>query len=331
MRRIFCRIINYAFYSPKGSFWEKLVFEICASHSRISSDNKCGFFAQNFPVGLSNLNPKCVQIILFKKNFCWNFYQFLYFWTVSSNFSDFWQKNNDWVAESALYSFRDFQRRKTLSPENVFPSSFWLWANDFRASGQKVRKVNQNCTLCVQRRLSKETIFKLKSFFSNSLSTCADDFQDSGEKCRKYHQRFIPLVQTNILTKKSFGENEFNTCGVSVNKSQNFVRKVWRRNFWGNKFCKKGNSNHFLTLGKKVSNFSPKIARRAVITALYVSKGQILWKKNLEVYSSLFFSDTAQNFLDFMRRVFCRFIKYAFYSPKGSFWEKFLFEICAWH
>ena len=173
--------------------------------------------------------------------------------------------------------------------------------------------------------------FQKISFFSISLWTCADDFQDSSEKCRKHHQSFIPLVQTNILPKKCFGENEFNTCGFSGKKSQNFVGKLWRRNFWGNKFCKKCNSNQFLTLGEEVSNFSPKVPSRAVRKAFYVIRGWILGKKLLEVYSSLFFSDTVQNFLDFMRRIFCRIINYAFYSPKGSFWEKLVFEICASH
>ena len=94
--------------------------------------------------------------------------------------------------------------------------------------------------------------------------------------------------------------------------------------------AKKGISNHLLSLGEKVSNFSPKVLIRAVRTAFNVSKGWILGKK-LEVYSSLIFSDTAQYFWDFMPRVFCRIINYSFYSTKGSFWEKFLFEICASH
>ena len=105
---------------------------------------------------------------------------------------------------------------------------------------------------------------------------------------------------------------------------------VWKR-FLGEQILqKKGNSNHSLSLGEKASNFSLKVPSKAVRTAFYVSKGWILGKK-LEVYSSLIFSDTAQIFLDFMRKVFCRIINYAFYSPKGSFWEKFLFEICASH
>ena len=144
------------------------------------------------------------QIILFQKKTCWNICHSLYFWTVSSNFSDFWQTNIDSVAEIAFYGYRNLWRRKTFPPEKVFPISFWLWANDFRASGQNVRNVNYNCTLFVQRRCSKEKIFKLKSIFSISLWTCADDFQDSCEKCRKHHQSFIPVVQTNILPKKMF-------------------------------------------------------------------------------------------------------------------------------
>ena len=99
----------------------------------------------------------------------------------------------------------------------------------------------------------------------------------------------------------------------------------------GTNFAQKFNSNHLLTLGDKVSNFCPIVPSRAVRTAFYVSKYWILGKTFLEVYSSLIFSDTAKNFLDFMRRVFCRIINYAFYSPKVSFWEKFLFEVWASH
>ena len=159
----------------------------------------------------------------------------------------------------------------------------------------------------------------------------ADDFQDSGEKCRKYHQSCILAVQTNILPK--------NVLEKKNSTLEDFQGKNLRYSAWkcpeelseGTNFPKKINSNHLLTLGEKDSNFSLKVPSRAVRTAFYVSKGWILGKKTLEVYSSLIFSDTAQNFLVFMRRVFCRTIIYAFYSPKGSFWEKLLFEICASH
>ena len=68
IRRVFRRIVIDAFYSPKGSFREKFLFEICASHWRISSDNRCGFIAQNFSIGLSNLNPKCPDHPFSEKN-----------------------------------------------------------------------------------------------------------------------------------------------------------------------------------------------------------------------------------------------------------------------
>ena len=95
-----------------------------------------------------------------------------------------------------------------------------------------------------------------------------------------------------------------------------------KTNFRGNKLCKKGNSNLFLTLGEKVSNFSPKFPSRAVSTASYVSKGWILGKKFWK-NTVLWSSRTPRNFLDFMRKVFCRIINYAFYSPKWSFGRNF--------
>ena len=139
-----------------------------------------------------------------------------------------------------------FKNEKLLT-RKIFPISFWLWANDFRASGQKIRKVNQNCTLCVQRRFSKEKTFKLKTFFSISFWIWADDFRDSGGKCRKYHQSCILPVQVNILPEKSFAENEFNTCGFSgkkilrlsvgkcleeISEGKNFAKRVIRILFW---------------------------------------------------------------------------------------------------
>ena len=80
--KFFCRITNYAFYSPKGSFWEKFLFELCASQSRISIDNRWGPVAKNFSVGLWIQN---FQIIPFqKKNLleCLSF--FFGLWAVTS-------------------------------------------------------------------------------------------------------------------------------------------------------------------------------------------------------------------------------------------------------
>ena len=104
-------------------------------------------------------------------------------------------------------------------------------------------------------------------------------------------------------------------CVQEISEGTNFAKSVIRTIFW--------------PWERKFQTF-PKVPSRAVITAIYVSKGWFLGKK-LEVYSSLFFSNTVQNFLAFMRRIFCRIINYAFYSPKGSFWEKLVFEVWASH
>ena len=140
MRRVLCRIINYAFYAPKWSFWEIFLVKICAPHSRISSDHRCRFNAQNFLVGLSNLNPKSVQMIVFQKKTCWNIYQFLFFGTVSSNFSDFWHKKSTGLPKLPSTVSEIFVTKFILTRKNI-PIGFWLWANDFRASVQKVRRV----------------------------------------------------------------------------------------------------------------------------------------------------------------------------------------------
>ena len=63
---------------------------------------------KTFRLGCPIWIQKCPDDPISEKKTCWNIYQFLYFWTVSSNFSDFWHKKNDWVAETALYGFRDF-------------------------------------------------------------------------------------------------------------------------------------------------------------------------------------------------------------------------------
>ena len=137
----------------------------------------------------------------------------------------------------------------------------------------------------------------------------------------------LTFCQKNVLEKNKSTLALFQGKNLRVSPE-----KCLEKKFWGNKFWKKkGNSNHFLTLGEKVSNFSPKVPSRAIRTAFYVSKDWILGKNFLEVYSSLIFSDTAQNFLDFMRKFFCRIINYAIHWPKWSFWEKFPFELCTSH
>ena len=131
------------------------------------------------------------------------------------------------------------------------------------------------------------------------------------------------LSRLTFCRKKCFGENEINTCGFSWKTSQTFGGKVYRRNLWGNKFCKKGNSSHFLTLGKKVSNFSTKIARRAVITTFYVSRGRILGKK-IWKYTVLWSSRTPRKtFWTLCEEFFAGLSNMHFTRPKGVFGRNF--------
>ena len=122
MRRVFARIINYAFYSPKGSFWEKSLFEICAAHSRISSDNKWGFIAQNFSVGLSNLNPKCPDHPPSEKKLDGIFISFVIFglWAVTSQ--NFDNKIMTGLPKLPSMVSENFKGGKLSHQKNFFPS-----------------------------------------------------------------------------------------------------------------------------------------------------------------------------------------------------------------
>ena len=98
----------------------------------------------------------------------------------------------------------------------------------------------------------------------------------------------------------------------------------------GTTFAKKGNSNHFLTLGEKVSKFSPKVPSSAVKTAFNVSGWWNPGKKMfLEVQNSPIFSDFQTNFSDCKRWVSSRMSIYAFRLPKRRFWKGLLFGIWA--
>ena len=88
-------------------------------------------------------------------------------------------------------------------------------------------------------------------------------------------------------------------------------------------------SNHFLTLGEKVSNFHPKSPSRAVRTAFYVSRGWIpgifFWK-----YRILQFSTTSSTSFRTVRDKFLAVFSFMHYAyPKGGFWKGLLFGIWA--
>ena len=123
-------------------------------------------------------------------------------------------------------------------------------------------------SMCPEEIFEGKKSFEIKSFFSISFWIWADDFQDSGKKCRKHHQSCILPVQTNILPKKTFFEKKKSTLAVFQGKNLRISAEKCLQTFSeGTKFAKNGNSNHLLTVGEKVSNFSSKFRSRAVRTA----------------------------------------------------------------
>ena len=93
------------------------------------------------------------------------------------------------------------------------------------------------------------------------------------------------------ITKAAFYLSKLTFCQKNVLQRMNSTLADFKgKNFFsagkcleeiseGTNCAKKGKSNHLLTLGEKVSNFSPKVPSRAVRTDFYVSKGWILGKK----------------------------------------------------
>ena len=132
--------------------------------------------------------------------------------------------------------------------------------------------------------------------------------------------------------KKSFGENEFNTIRFSGKKSQNFgenlvafVRQTFLlsvlKKFLREQFLhKKVNSNHFLLLAEKVSNFSSKVPSSAVKTAFNVSGGWNPGKKCFWKYGILQFSPTSRRtFRTVSDKFLAGFWFGHFAYPKGGF------------
>ena len=132
----------------------------------------------------------------------------------------------------------------------------------------------------------------------------------------------LTFCQKNVLEKK------ISTLAVFRGKNLRMsAGKCLEESSEGTNFAKKGNSNHLLTLGEKVSNFSPKVPSRAIRTAFYVSKEWILGKKILEVYSSLIFSDTAQNLFGLFAKSFLQDYHLCIILTQGEF----LSEIFVWN
>ena len=184
--------------------------------------------------------------------------------------------------------------------------------------------------MCPEEIFEGKKNFQFKIFFLRQFLNLSWWFPGFWHKMSQRSPKLHSTCPDWHFAKKTFWRKRIQHLRFFREETKNFGRKVSRRKFWGNKFCKKKYFESFNDFGRESFKLFPKFPSRAVRTAFFVSKGWILGKK-LELYSSLISSDTAQNILDFMRRVFGRIINYAFYSPTGSFWEKFLFEIYASH
>ena len=126
----------------------------------------------------------------------------------------------------------------------------------------------------------------------------------------------LTFCRKNVLEKKNSTLSDFQgkTRRLSAGKCLEEISE-------GTNFSLKSNSNHFLTLGEKVSNFSPKVPSRAVRTAFYVYRGWILRNKFWK-YTILWFSRTlSKSFRTSCDEFFAGLSAYAFYAPRGSFCE----------
>ena len=201
---------------------------------------------KNFSVGLSNLNPKCPDHPISEKKICWKIYQFLYFWTVSSNFSDFWQKNNDWVAESALYSFRDFQSRKTLSPENFFPAVSDFELMTFGLLFKKFGSLTKTA-LCVSRGDFRRKKFSNENLFSPTVCELVLMIFRILEKNvaittkAAFYLSGLTFCQKNVLERMNSTLAVFQgkhlrlpagKCIEEISEGTNFAKSVIRIIFW---------------------------------------------------------------------------------------------------
>ena len=168
--------------------------------------------------------------------------------------------------KTALYVSRgDFRRKKSFELKSFFSISFWLWSGDFHDFGKNWRKCRQSCILSVQTNLLQ------KKFWRKWIQ----HYQIFRKKISEFRWKFVGICSSNLPSK----------CPKEISGEQSLHKKV--------------NSNHFLLLAEKVSNFSSKVPSSAVKTAFNVSGGWNPGKKMfLEVQNSPIFPDFEKKFSD---------------------------------
>ena len=153
-----------------------------------------------------------VQMILLDKNSFRNFFQFLFLWTVSSNFSDFRQKIQ-WLGcpNWLLRVQRRFLKEKVFARKKFFPSTSDFELIFFAYLAKKFGRVTKTDFYRSRRDLRRIKI-DWNLFFSISSWHWADNFQDYGKKNRKCPQKCILLHSRGPFWRKLiFEKNIINT------------------------------------------------------------------------------------------------------------------------
>ena len=125
----------------------------------------------------------------------------------------------------------------------------------------------------------------------------------------------ITVCHNNDLVKKNSTVSEYQgkNLRISAGKSLEEISE-------GTNCAKKGKSNHLLTLGEKISNFSHKFPSRALKTAFNVSRGWILGKKLfLEIRFLQFSPKWRRTFRTVSDKLLAGFSFMHFAYPKGGF------------
>ena len=110
------------FTRPKGVFGRNFCLKYAPHIHRLEAIIEMCLLQKTFRQGC----PICiqsVQIILLQKKTCWNIYQFLYFWTVSSNFSGFRKKIMTGLPKLPS-TVSDIFRGEKFSHQKIFFPSF---------------------------------------------------------------------------------------------------------------------------------------------------------------------------------------------------------------
>ena len=280
---------------------------------------------------MSKTNPTCPDDLTGEKHFS-KFSSFswllVYEQKLSRNLTE-----NLWAVLPKLPStVSEVFKGKKLSHQKKFFSS----VSDFELMifgllAKKLGRFTKTALYVSRGEFQRKKFFELKSIFSISLWIWADDFQDSGEKCRKYHQSCILPVQTNNLPKNCFGEKnstisdfQGKNLRISVRNCwhdcQTFLLSVQKKLLRKQKLHKRVNSNHFWTLGEKVSNFYLKPPSRALSEQHSTYPEDEFQEKFFWKYIVLRRSRTpSSNFRTFSEKFFVGLSNMHFMFPKSGF------------